>query len=189
MKRQTKTQAKSKSRTAAKKITALAMMTAVSVVLGIICKNLFTVAVVYRFTLENLGVIMAGIFVGPVSGAAVGTAVDIISCLLSTNPAVNPVLTVGAACVGATAGIVFRALRPRIPGRGSYFIAAASAHLVGQIIIKQIAKMIMFGMPWFGVFIAAGFSAVAVAIEGSVITALAKNKQIMRFLGQDHELL
>ena len=48
--------------------------------------------------------------------------------------------------------------------------------------------MIMFGMPWFGVFIAAGFSAVAVVIEGSVITALVKNKQVMRFLGQDHEL-
>ena len=175
-------------RTAAKKITALAMMTAVSVVLGIICKNLFTIGVLYRFTLENLGVIMAGIFVGPLSGAAVGVAVDVISCLLSTNPAVNPLITVGAACVGATAGLVFRAVHRRIPGKGSYFLAAASAHLLGQVIIKQFAKMIMFKMPWYGVFIGAGFSAVAVVIETCVILALVKNKQIMRFLNRNDDL-
>ena len=50
------------------------------------------------------------------------------------------------------------------------------------MIIKSIGKMITFGMPWYGIFIGLAFSAVAGAIEYSVIMMLAKNKQISRFI-------
>ena len=173
---------------AAKRVTALAMMTAMSVVLGIVCKNLFTFGIYYRFTLENLGVIMAGIFVGPVAGAAVGVASDVISCLLSTNPAVNPILTVGAASVGLVSGLVFRASSPLGKKGARYAISAAAAHIIGQVIVKSVGKIIMYGMPWFGVFIGAGFSAVAAAIEVTVIVMLSKNKQIMGFLNRNDDI-
>ena len=166
----------------AKRITALAMMTALSVVVGIVCKSpLFTYGVYYRFTLENIGVIMAGVFFGPLYGMSVGIASDIISCLLSTNPAVNPFITVGAASVGLISGVIFRAL-PQFSFGKRCVTAAVAAHLIGQVAIKSVAKMIMYGMPWFGIFIGLGFSAVAVLIETRVIIILSKNKQIMEFL-------
>lgn len=168
-------------RSAAKKITALAMMTALSVVLGIVCKNLFTYGIYYRFTLENLGVIMAGIFFGPLWGAAAGIASDLISCLLSTNPVPNPFITVGAAAVGLVSGAVFR-ICPSMPLGKKCVISAVAAHITGQVLIKSAAKIIMYGMPWYGIFIGLGFSAVALVIETRVILMLSKNKQVMGFL-------
>ena len=182
-----KNKTKSKRRTAARRITALAMMTAVSVVLGILCKNLFTFAIYYRFTLENLGVIMAGIFFGPAAGVTVGLLSDVISCLMSTNPAVNPIISSGAAAVGLTAGVVFRVLKSH-GGTVRFYISAAAAHLLGQVIVKSIGKMIFFGMPWYGIFIGAAFSAIAVAVEASVIAQLAKNKQIMGFINKNDDI-
>ena len=180
MKQNAKTQRKTY-RSTARRVTVLAMMTAAGVVIGFICKNYCTFAMYYRFTLENLGVLISGIFFGPAAGAAVGLATDVISCLLSTNPAVNPVITAGAVTVGIISGAV-----PRIWKNGSrgavYAVSVALSHLVGQVIIKSIGKMITFGMPWYGIFIGLAFSAVAGTIEYSVIMMLAKNKQISRFI-------
>ncbi len=159
----------------------LAMLTAVSVVLGIVCKNLFTFGVWYRFTLENLGVIFAGIFFGPLSGALVGFASDIISCLLSTNPAVNPIITLGAVSVGAVSGALSRYVF-REHNVKQFAVSAASAHLVGQVVIKSIAKMVYFSMPWYGCFIAVGFSAVACFVEVAVIRLLWKNHYINKLI-------
>ena len=161
-------------------ITLFAMLTAISVVVGILCKNLFTVAVYYRFTLENIGIIFAGIFFGPGAGALVGIAVDVISCLLSTNPAVNPVIMLGALTVGVSSGIVSRyVVRER--GLRQYILSAAAAHLLGQVIIKSIGKMIYFGMPWYGIFIGLACSVLACAAEVMIIRTLMKNTEIRKF--------
>lgn len=165
----------------ASKIALLAMLTAVSVVLGIICKNLFTVAVYYRFTLENIGVIFAGIFFGPAAGALVGLASDAVSCLLSTNPAVNPIISVGAVAVGAVSGIVSRYVIRTHTDR-QFIVSAASAHLIGQVIIKSVGKIVYYGMPWYGVFIGLVLSAVACAVEVSVIRILWHNREINKLI-------
>ena len=162
-------------------ITLFAMLTAISVVVGILCKNLFTVAVYYRFTLENIGIIFAGIFFGPGAGALVGIAVDGISCLLSTNPAVNPVIMLGALTVGVSSGVVAKYI-VRERGLKQYIAAAATAHLLGQVLIKSIGKMIYFDMPWFGIFIGLVCSALACAAEVAIIRTLTKNTEIRKFL-------
>lgn len=157
------------------------MLTAVSVVLGIICKNLFTFGLWYRFTLENLGVIFAGIFFGPTAGVLVGLASDAVSCLISTNPAVNPIISLGAASVGAASGVVARFIIKEHSTK-QFAVAAASAHLIGQVTIKSIAKIVYFSMPWFGVPIALLFSAVACFIEVTVIRLLWKNRDINKLI-------
>lgn len=162
-------------------ITLFAMLTAISVVVGILCKNLFTVAVYYRFTLENIGIIFAGIFFGPGAGALVGLAVDVISCLLSTNPAVNPVIMLGALTVGASAGVVSRYI-VRERGLRQYIASAATAHLLGQVIIKSVGKMIYFGMPWYGIFIGLVCSVLACTAEVVIIRILLKNTEIRKLL-------
>lgn len=167
------------------RVTVLAMLIAVSVVLGILCKNLFTVAVYYRFTLENLGVIFAGIFFGPASGAIVAFAADAISCLLSTNPAVNPIISLGAVTVGYLSGAVSRYVFHDKKSTAAIAVSAITAHIVGQVIIKSIAKMIYFGMPWYGIFIGLGCSAVAVTVEIVAIRAIYNNPQIYKFINRN----
>ncbi len=162
-------------------ITLLAMLTAISVITGILCKNLFTVAVYYRFTLENIGVLFAGIFFGPGAGAIVGIAVDVISCLLSTNPAVNPVIMLGAALVGATSGIVSKYFM-KTRGLRQYVTAAAAAHLLGQVIVKSVGKILYFGMPWYGVFIGLACSAAACTVEVLIIQLLMRKTEISKFV-------
>lgn len=162
-------------------ITLLAMLTAVSVVIGILCKNLFTVAVYYRFTLENLGILFAGIFFGPGAGALVGIAVDAISCLLSTNPAVNPVIMLGAAVVGVVSGVSAKYL-VKTRGLRQYIVCAALSHLFGQVIIKSIGKMLYFGMPWYGIAIGIACSAAACAAEVAIIHLLMKKPAVRKFI-------
>ena len=162
-------------------ITLLAMLTAISVVTGILCKNLFTVAVYYRFTLENLGILFAGIFFGPGAGAVVGIAVDVISCLLSTNPALNPVILLGSVCVGVTSGIVARYF-VKTRGLRQYVTAAAAAHLLGQVLVKSVGKILYFGMPWYGVFIGLACSVLACAVEVTVIQLLMKKTEIRKYI-------
>ena len=179
-------------------ITLLAMLTAVSVVAGIICKNLFTVAVYYRFTLENIGVIFAGVFFGPVAGALVGAASDIISTALippanfptitagsisGANPAVNPVISLGAVCVGLVSGIMAKYVVKK-RGLRQYILSAASAHLLGQVLIKSVGKILYFGMPWYGIAIGLVCSAVACIIEVMILRLLMKNAEIRKFIAR-----
>ncbi len=166
---------------AAKNIASLAMLTAVSVVLGIVCKNLFTVGVYYRFTLENLGVIFAGVCFGPAAGALVGFTADAVSCLLSTNPAINPIISAGAITVGAVSGAVSRLMKHSGADK-RLILSAASAHLLGQVIIKSVGKTVYYGMPWYGVFIGILTSALACCVEVAVIRVLYKNREINKLL-------
>lgn len=145
-------------------MTAAAMLTALSIVIGIFCKNLLTFDNSYRITFENLPIILSGLLFGPLTGAACGVCADILSCLCSTNPAVNPLVAVGAACVGLCAGLVPRFFVKK-RGTAQYAAAVFSAHLLGQVIIKSIAKMIWWGMPWWGAFVCLGISAAVGTLE------------------------
>ena len=98
-----------KRKTAFKSVRALtlaAMLTAMSVVIGIFCKNFLDFGGVFRVTFEGLPIIISGLAFGPIVGATVGAVSDIISYILSTQSfAISPIITLGAALIGATAGI------------------------------------------------------------------------------------
>lgn len=158
-------------------MTAAAMLTALSVIIGIFCKNLFTFNVYYRVTFENLPIILSGLLFGPLAGAVCGVCADILSCICSTNPAVNPLITVGAACVGLCAGLVPRFILKK-RSTAQYAAAVFSAHLLGQVIIKSIAKMIWFGMPWWGAFLGLGISAAVGSLELLIIKWLMEKVRV-----------
>ncbi len=165
------------------KLTLSAMLAAMSVVIGIVCKNFLTFQIYYRFTLENLPVVFAGLLFGPAAGALVGAAADVVSCLCSVNPAVNPLITLGAVCVGLCAGLVPRYLVRR-PGLAQIAAAEALGHLVGQVGIKSVAKIWMFGMPWWGVFIGLGVSIVAGTVETVFIKLMMDRLKLTAFAGR-----
>ncbi|MBR5708392.1 MAG: folate family ECF transporter S component [Oscillospiraceae bacterium] len=164
-----------------KVLTICAMLVAMGVVIGILCKNFLTFGIYYRFTLENLPVFFAAIAFGPFAGAAVGICEDVVSCLCSTNPAVNPIITVGAAAVGFFSGLISHHFSFKSDNR-RIAVSIIAGHLIGQVAIKSIAKIVMFGMPWWGVFIGLGFSAVAGTIEFIVLRMLFKNSAIQQGL-------
>lgn len=155
-----------------------AMLAAISAVIGIICKNFFTFNIYYRVTFENLPIIFAGIAFGPFVGGAVGIVADVVSCLCSTNPSVNPLITVGAASVGFVSGAVARWIVKR---RGGWQIAlsVALAHIVGQVAIKSVAKMLWFGMPPIGILLGLGISAAVGTLEFFAIKYLLSRNEIV----------
>ena len=90
-----------------KTLTLAAMFTSMSVVIGIFCKNFLDFGGVFRVTFEGLPIIISGLAFGPIVGAFVGAVSDIISYILSTQSfAISPIITIGAALIGAVSGFV-----------------------------------------------------------------------------------
>ena len=122
-----------------KRLAFAAMLTAMSVVIGIFCKTALNFADgLFRITFEGMPIILAGIIFGPLVGGSVGIASDLISYLLSgqTYPP-NPVVTLGAAIIGIVSGIVARFIIKK-RGKLQFIVAGASAHILGSIIVKSV---------------------------------------------------
>ena len=127
-------------------LTLSAMLTAMSVVIGIFCKNFLNFGGgLFRITFENLPIIISGIAFGPVVGALVGVATDLISYFLSNQiyPP-NLIVTLGAAIIGLSSGLTGRYLIRR-RGYARIIASGALAHLVGSVIIKSIGLFQFYG--------------------------------------------
>lgn len=166
-----------------KVLTLAAMLTTMSVVIGILCKNFLTFNVYYRITFENLPVIFAGVLFGPFVGAAVGVCADMISCLCSANPVVNPIISVGALAVGFLSGYV--AHHFTFPNENARLaLSVAAAHLIGQVAIKSVGKMLWYAMPWWGVFLGLGISVIVGILEFYAIRGLLNHSGVRGELGK-----
>ncbi len=128
-------------------LTTAAMLTALSVVIGIVCKNFLNFGSgLFRVTFENLPIIMSGILLGPAAGGIVGAASDLVSYLLSSQiyPP-NLIVTAGAVAVGVISGLIARfAVKER--GKAQIIAAGGLAHLVGSMIIKPIGLYQFYGI-------------------------------------------
>lgn len=133
-------------KSALKRLVLGAMLAAISVVIGMFCKSFLNFGGgLWRVTFENLPIILAGIFLGPLTGGMVGVVSDLTSYLLS--PQVYPpnlVVTFGAFAVGVTAGLMARfVVRER--GTRQIVLSAAVAHIIGSMIIKPIGLFQFYG--------------------------------------------
>lgn len=128
-------------------LTLAAMLAAMSVVIGIFCKNFLNFGGgLLRITFENLPIILSGILFGPVVGGLVGVASDLLSYLLS-NQIYPPNLwvTFGAASIGIVSGIMAKyVIKKR--GRAQIVFSAATAHVIGSMIIKTIGLYKYYGV-------------------------------------------
>jgi len=157
-------------------LTLAAMFTAMSVVIGIFCKNLLDFGGVFRITFEGLPIIVSGLVFGPIVGGVVGGISDMLSYMLSTQSfAISPIITLGAALIGVVSGIVSQCVggRLRIP------VSAISAHLVGSIIVKSIGLYLYFG---WAILYRIPIYAFIVTVETIVICLLYKNKNFCRLI-------
>ena len=124
-------------------LTISALLIAMSIVLGKLLA--FNITDSIRISLENLPLLMAGIFFGPFIGAAVGAGADIIGCLI-VGYSINPIISVGAASIGFIAGFVshFIFKKRSLP---SIAVSVAAAHIIGSMIIKSVGLYIYFHTP------------------------------------------
>ncbi len=122
-----------------------AMLAAISVVIGIFCKSFLNFGNgLFRITLENFPIIISGLAFGPVVGACVGAVADIISFMLSTQSlAISPIVTLGAAAVGAVSGLMSHYVIKR-DGKVRVILSVVAAHLIGSVIIKSLGLFVYY---------------------------------------------
>ena len=160
-------------------LTVAAMLTAISIVIGIFCKNFLDFGGVFRITFESLPIILSGIIFGPVAAGIVGAVSDILSYMLSTQSfAISPIITLGAASVGMVSGLVSHYIIKK-EGTLRIVMSAVLGHLVGSILIKSIGLYIYFG--WAILYRIPIYIFIA-SVEIFVIRLLYKNKNFAKLL-------
>lgn len=131
-----------KQRRLIERIVLLSLFVAISIVAG---KYLaIRVGDLFRFSLENTSVLLAGILFGPIAGMAVGIVADLLGCVL-VGYTINLYVTAGAAAIGLLAGLIFKYTKGSRALRLT--LAVLVAHLVGSVIIKTIGLSHFYGMP------------------------------------------
>ncbi len=157
-----------------------AMLTAISVVIGIICKSALNFGGgLFRITFENLPIIMAGVMFGPIVGGLVGIATDIISYLLSGQAyPLNFVVTLGACSVGVVSGFIAKFIIKK-PGYAKIIISGMAAHIIGSMIIKPIG---LFAFYQWAVLWRIPMYFVIAPIEIFLICLLYKNSAIRKII-------
>ena len=170
-----------KSKIQTKKLVFSALMVAVCVVIGWICKSYFTFGTV-RVTFDNFPLMLVGILLGPVWGAVVGIASDLVSCLMS-GFAVNPIITLGAASVGLVSGLVSRYI---IKGRkfAPLLLVSLLSHAVGSVVIKSIGLWTIYRYPFYAVVgPRIPLYIVIAAVEAYFMYVILKNRRLNNTFG------
>lgn len=130
-----------------KVLTSAALFMALSVVLKVLAINLSDTI---RIGFENLPILIAGIFFGPFIGGVVGVGADLVGCLVKGYE-VNPIITVGAFCVGFVSGFIAQFIFKNdftAHKFGKIVACVMSSYLIGSIIIKSIGMTVFFGSPF-----------------------------------------
>ncbi len=165
---------KQKSALGVRVLTMSAMLTAVSIVIGIFCKTFLNFGMgLFRITFENFPIILSGIMFGPWVGAMVGVASDMLSYMLSTQSfAISPIVTVGAALVGLVSGWISHHVIKK-DGMTRIVLSVISAHIVGSMIVKSIGLFVYYD--WLVLWRIPLYTVIA-TLETIVLVAMYKNK-------------
>ncbi len=163
-----------------KGLTLAAMLVAMSVVIGIFCKNYLNFGGgLFRVTFENLPIILSGVLFGPIVGGLVGVASDLVSYLLSNQiyPP-NLIVTAGACLVGVISGIVSRYIVKK-PGTWQIIASGSLAHIIGSMIVKPIG---LFAFYQWAVLWRIPLYCVIAPLEILVLCMLYRRKSFQRLL-------
>lgn len=166
-------------------LTLMAMLAAMSIIFG---KFLAFNAGPLRISFENLPILMAGMFLGAPAGFLTGITADIVGCLM-VGYSINPIITIGAGCIGLIAGILFHVLRDasfsRLPEPLTpCLISIMGAHFIGSMIIKSAGLVLYYHYTFVQVaWRVPTYLAIGTA-EALIITALLSNKAFTDLLSR-----
>lgn len=122
-------------------LTVCALLTAMSVVLARVLTLI--PAETTRISLEALPIVLAGLLCGPIPGALVGFAADLIGCLFSPF-GYNPIFCLPPILYGLLAGLVRRYVleKSTLPRTALTFFPAA---LLGSVLWQSMALALVYG--------------------------------------------
>lgn len=162
---------------------ACALLCASAVAIAYICK-FFTFGSI-RITFENLPIILAGIFFGPIAGFMTGICADLVSTAISFYGlgGLNPIITLGAGAIGLASGIMFRLPKTKRDGAKAFF-AVFCAHVTGNMLIKSIGLKVYFGYALPLLLLRVPTYILIGAIEFIIVLILIKNKGVMKTVGK-----
>ncbi len=166
-------------------LTTGAMLAALSIIIGIFCKNFLNFGNgLFRITFENFPIVLSGILFGPLAGGIVGAASDILSYILSTQSfAISPIVTLGASSVGIVAGLFSRYVFQHNNTNRIVF-STLLAHLVGSVIIKSIGLYAYYGS---ATLVRIPLYFVIATLEATLICFLSRHKAFCKLLQpKDH---
>ena len=121
-------------------LVACALFVAMSIILGKFLS--IKIGDNIRISFENLSLLLSGILFGPLIGMFTAVVADVVGCFIY-GYSINPIITLGAACIGffagAVSGLVFKKhLVPNVA------ISVFVAHILGSMIIKTIGLYIYY---------------------------------------------
>lgn len=149
-----------------------ALLIAMSIVLGKFLA--FNIGDSLRISFENLSILMAGIFFGPSVGAFVGIGADIVGCLLK-GYALNPIITVGAGCIGFLSGFIYRKLKTENKILKTA-VSVGTAHLAGSVIIKSVGLFVYYHTAFQVLAMRLPIYIITSILESAVIAVLVRNR-------------
>ena len=122
-------------------LTVCALLTAMSVVLARVLTLI--PAETTRISLEALPIVLAGLLCGPIPGALVGFAADLIGCLFSPF-GYNPIFCLPPILYGLLAGLVRRYVleKSTLPRTA---LASFPAALLGSVLWQSMALALVYG--------------------------------------------
>ena len=168
-------------------MTSSAILTALSIILGKFLS--IPIGNSIRIGFENLPVVMASIFFGPI---VVGVTADIIGCILH-GYAINPIITVGALCIGLIPGFVYRHLVKSSadtlstdgkPHWVKLFVSVLVSYAVGSMLIKSVGLYVAYGTPLQTIIFRLVNGLVSALTDTTIIWLLMQNKGFVRELGR-----
>lgn len=152
-----------------------ALLAALSIVLGKFCA--INIGDSIRIGFGCLPIQMAGIFFGPVVGAAVGMVSDLIGCVLK-GYSINPIITLGYTSIGLVSGFLYHYLlsgmkKVVIP---KIAISTVTAHIIGSMIITSLGLYAYFHTPTEQLMMRIPIYFITAAVETVIISVLMTNK-------------
>ncbi len=154
----------------AQQATAKLVLAALSVALSIVLGKVLSLTVgAFRLSLESLPIFIAATCLGPLYATIVAVAADLLGCILVGIP-INPIITIGAAVIGCTAGLIYRKTK-NIPS------AIYPAHLLGSCLVKSIGLHLYYAYPWAVLAWRLPLYAVIATVETTLLIALLPHLQ------------
>ena len=150
--------------------------------ISIVCGKYLAIPLgnVMRFSFENLPIILAGMIFGPIVGAVVGTVADLIGCVL-VGYTINPVVTAGAALIGAVSGLSYLLLNKAkaLPFWLKITLTVTLSHLIGSVIVKTVGLAAFYSIPIWALMLWRVLNYLIVGtLEGLILAYLLKNKMV-----------
>ncbi len=162
------------------------VLAAFFIALSIVLTHVLTISTpIVRINLGGLPILLSGALFGPVIGFTVGAIADLIGGTLA-GYSINPLITLGTACVGGFMGLCVRFI-PLKKISMRLLLGVIIGNLVGSVIINSLALHIFYGWTLQVLWVRIPENVFIGIAEYFLLFFLFKNKEIQKVFMQNEK--